>query len=211
MSIFVVYLYNKMRDIPRDKKTKVMKILKTKKRTYQVIENDNGTVTLFDEFGKKDNNAGAIIGNYGGLDKFKKILIDVEIDDFEKYLRENNLHPEQRRAKRDTAHEINLKVATKKIAELEEKAKKADSAKEMFSIFQEITRISQNYNFDRGWSDADFFFLADNVLSKFLLEKLGSYTATPYDNGEMIIKTKKGVSYSTKRHPGKKSLYELIK
>ena len=153
----------------------------------------------------------AIIGNFGGLEKFKEELLKVESDNFEKYLRENNLHPEQRRAKREAAHKINLEVANKKIEELEEKAKEANSTIELFRIFQEITRISQNYKFERGWRDADLFFLSDNVLSKFLLEKLGSYTATPYDNGEMIIKTKKGVSYSTKRHPGKKSLYELIK
>ena len=39
-----------------------------------------------------------------------------------------------------------------------------------------------------GWSGADLV-LADNKLSKKLLEKLGTYTVTPFDDGTLMIKS----------------------
>ena len=171
-------------------------ILKTKKHVFEVINNNDGTINIINADGNQIPNIGAFINCYGGVEAILRNCTEIDIT-FHEYMQERSLQLKEAKERRLVNILNSLKDAYS-IIESEN-----SSVQEVLLAFQSIRKI------DTGWFASDKAFLENKKVSEFLLNKIGSYTVTPFDNGEVIIKAK-NTKYSNVRHFGYNSMYELF-
>lgn len=170
-------------------------IFKSKNNIFEVIESE-GSLQINKAPGIPLENQNSLIVANGGHDAF---LAKCQYSD-KPY---SELYAE-REAQVEKSKEINARAKAERLSNLWDAAPQERSAKGMYDLFKEINKLDPD-----GWKVVQFFFLQKNPLSDVLRAKLGNYTATPYDNGEVIIKAN-GVSYSNHRHHTRKPISDLI-
>lgn len=157
-----------------------MKYLITNKAHYAV--NDNGETLEIYKVGCKVQfkDAGMLISSLGGIDGVREKLITEE-----EYLKS--------KAEKEAAAEERKSAAEQKEDALFALLKNPEAtAKEILSaIRQALTK-------ENGWLICSAF-EGDNALTAALLNYGGSFTFTPYNNGEIVIKFDDGRRFSTSR------------
>ena len=166
-------------------KAATIKILTTgrklnERRYYTVTDNGDGTIKLIMR-GQVNHgpNQDRLIAQAGGPQAILARCIEFEgtLDEFVK-----NQFAEARKSRERTAYN-----REEKLAELWNQVKSAANtatAAELLGLFDEMNK----YDDHTSTGLCDFFFLGDNALTAMLLEVLGSYTATAFDDGAVIIK-----------------------
>lgn len=171
-------------------------IIKTNKQTLEVINNNDGTINILNGAGKQIPNIGNFINSMGGVDSILSNCIEIDTT-FSEYIQERNIKLKEAKENR-LANQLNSLKEAYAIIENEK-----STVQEVFRAYQSTRKI------DTGWFASDKAFLENKKVKAFLLAKIGSYTITPFDNGEVIIKTDKE-KYSNIRHFGYKSMYDLF-
>jgi len=166
-----------------------MRYLVTGKYIYKV--DDNGLIFLEDKEITGIEKDQLINNLTRGNVRFESLLYtQKELDDYKEV---NFLARKQRREMREKSiNEANLVLDN--IQDY--------TPKEIYRAFEVVNKV------DFGWSLSQKVFISENPLSNLLLDVIGGYTATPFDDGKVILKTKNGYRYSNKR--GYKSIYELL-
>lgn len=171
-------------------------IIRTNKQTVEIIKNDDGTIQVLNSTGISIQNPGNFITSMGGVDAILSKCEEIEgtFADFMQGLRDMQNHQKEVEAEKRK----NLVPNAYAVMENED-----STVQEVFQAFQSIRKI------DTGWFATEKAFLDNKRVKEFLLSKIGSYTATPFDNGEVIIKAENS-KFSNKRHAGYDSLYDLF-
>lgn len=160
-------------------------ILTTNTNDYQVIENEDGTLTISTIHGLI-NNPGMFINNMGGTEGIMNKCIEIN-DSLQNYVANKKRGAEEKRAE----------LKAEKLAKIE-KLKDLNTPQSLYEAFC----LENKMDTMQGWGLGDRYFLSKNPLSEKIISKIGSYTFAPYDNGAIILKAN-GKSYSNNRRYAK--------
>jgi hypothetical protein len=152
-----------------------MLVLQTKTQTLNVAINQDGTLSLTDHKGRPAKGAGSIIQNLGGKDAVLARCKEVQ-----------GGAAALKAAK--AAHQAENKAnIIDRLARLEELAKIATPTKaELVEMLQLISQLGA-----KGWAVSSF--LTTGPLSEAIVKQIGDFTATPYSNGSIVVKSAAGI------------------
>lgn len=147
------------------------------------LETEDGSTAIncWRHFAACHKDAGYLILSLGGIDAVRAKLISEE--EYEKIKADRKVAAEAREAAAE-AKEDRLDAIL---------ADTNSTAKEI------LAATIAALNSENGWFIADKVFGGENALTAALLNFGGSFTFTPFDNGEIVIKFDNGSRYSTSR------------
>lgn len=163
-----------------------MKILKTNTNAYVVSKNEDGSLHisyLSDKSGKLIPNIGLFITSSGGVEKILGNCKEYAV--VEDFYSEIAKEKEARQAHNAEMMERISAMKSERISKLNDFDRKV--AEQYYQC--------ESMNKDNGWGVVDLL-IGKNELSQAMSNMLGEgYSATPYDNGAIYIKTNSGKKF----------------
>jgi hypothetical protein len=155
--------------------TTKMLVLQTKTQTLNVAINQDGTLSLTDHKGRPAKGAGSIIQNLGGKDAVLARCKEVQGG------------AAALKAEKDAQQAENKAKTMARLARLEDLAKVANPTNAELAVMLElISELSS-----RGWAVSSY--LTTGPLSEAIVKQIGDFTATPYSNGSIVVKSAAGI------------------